>query len=193
MSGQAAQSLLLSYKALFPTKLNPSDKGAAITLSGGDLSWVGSGAAAGSARTLFSVSSGKWYWEWQPTDNDQRSCAGVALSTAAVTGNPGDANMWVFSAQGITRNNNTNAAYGSAVNSGTVVSVLIDIDGGSLSFWIGGVDQGVAYTGVTGTLFGVCGVLSTATDGPGTVNFGASAFTYTPPAGYNRGFGNSIP
>lgn len=43
--------------------LNPSDKDAAITLSGGDLTMSSATNAWRSVRATIGKSSGKWYWE----------------------------------------------------------------------------------------------------------------------------------
>ena len=65
--------------------------------------------------------------------------------------------------------------------------VLLDMDAGELTFWRNGSTMGLAYTGLTGTIFPMAGGDTNSVDSGLLANFGATAFSYSPPAGYNAG------
>ena len=170
---------------------NPADKGVEVTLSNGDLTASITGATLGVlVRATISKSTGKWYWEvtigacvtFSPI------AGGIAKSTAALTTYlGGDANGWgYYGSNGKKINNATQAAYGLTYVQNDIIGVALDCDGGTVECFKNGASQGVMYSGLSGTFFG-------AASGAGggsqiiTANFGASTFTYTPPAGFNSG------
>jgi hypothetical protein len=57
----------------------------------------------------------------------------------------------------------------------------MDMDAGQITFYKNNVSQGVAFTGITGSLFGMCSVINSGGTNSITANFGATAFTYSPP------------
>jgi hypothetical protein len=59
------------------------------------------------------------------------------------------------------------------------------MDAGTITFYKNGVSQGAAFSGITGTVFAAEGTTNN-TDAC-TANFGASAFSYTPPSGFSAG------
>ena len=75
----------------------------------------------------------------------------------------------------------TPTAYGSTPADDDVIGMLFDAGAGTLSFTLNGVDQGVAFTGITGTF---CPAASLSDRIIITCNFGADAWAYAPPAGY---------
>lgn len=78
--------------------------------------------------------------------------------------------------------NGAGLAYGDTFAVDEVMAILFDADIGELRFYNENVDQGVAWTGLTGQYAVAC---SRASGSPQTlVNFGQLGFTYTPPAGY---------
>lgn len=163
---------------------NPSDKGAGMTLSNGNLT-----AAVGTVsmvRSTQSMSSGKWYWEVTRVSGAD-FVTGVAKSGASLTtALGGDANGWGYiGSNGNKYNSASSVAYGATIANGDVVGVALDLDGGTLTFYKNGVSQGVAYSGLSGTFYAAFG------SGNGgetcTANFGATPFTYAPPAGYSHG------
>lgn len=90
-------------------------------------------------------------------------------------------------------NNNVFTAYGTNLNDGDVVGVAFDNSAGSITFYLNGVSQGVAFTGIPS------GAYFPAVSGAGwamQVNFGQRPFAYTPPTGFkalctaNRGTGS---
>ena len=75
--------------------------------------------------------------------------------------------------------------YGVVFNVGDTIGIALDMDGGSLTFYVNGVSQGVAYgVGITGTMYPAVSIISGGTPGQVTANFGASAFAYPVPSGY---------
>lgn len=176
-----------------PTTWNPSDKAASATLSNGDLTVTTANSGRGFTRSIFSASAGKWYWEISlvSSSGSHVFLPGIALSTASLTLAPGyDANGWGYIGEtGKKLTNNSQSVYGATLAAGDLVSVLLDMDAGSVEFWKNGVSQGVAFTGLSGAMFAAIGDTSNSNGGVSTANFGASPFTYTPPNGYFRGFG----
>lgn len=172
-----------------PTTWNPSDKHASVTLSNGNLTAAVSVGDDGAVRSVQGVTSGKWYWEVTAQGANQREIIGVMNSSAnlaAFIGN--DANGWsYFGFDGKKINNNVQTAYGAAYTTGDVISVLLDRDAGTLTFWKNGVSQGQAFSGLTGTLYAAFSGASTVLSEQATVNFGQSPFVYSPPAGYMHG------
>lgn len=174
--------------AFTPTTWNPADKGAGVTLSGGDLT---ASASAGGVRSVFGATSGKFYWEVTIPDIATQM-VGVGTELYGTSGYPGeDAESWVLHV-------NSGAIYsGGAVvvpapagyTSVSIVSVLLDIEGDSLTFWLDGDSLGgdlsISLLPRSGLqLFAAFGLF-----GDGTANFGATAFAYTPPVGYLAGLG----
>lgn len=194
---------------------NPFDSFAGLDESGSDYTSVVSGFRArdpissgtsNHERINFPMTSGKWYCEIRPT-------AGTSIQVGLMTGTGANGflgstvNSWGYNqSSGNKFNNGTGSSYGAAFANGDVISVLFDADTGSLSFWKNGVDQGVAFTGLTsGPYYFAVG---NGTPGGSTVDqdintgqdatfFGAESgggfyrddngvgeFNYKPPAGY---------
>lgn len=154
-------------------------------LSNGNLTWVSNGGHA-TARSSIYKTSGKWYCEININTVGGSVNPGVALSTAdmnqAGTGSyPGGPNL-------------TNS-YGydcptGAISVGNKIQIAVDVDAGKL--WIGkentwylsgnpstGANPIATFTPNSSVYF----AFSIYT-GQGTANFGASAWTYTPPTGF---------
>lgn len=166
----------------YPT-LNPSDKDAAVTLSNGNLS-AASSAAYRAVRGTTGKAAGKWYWECVcAAGNDY--VVGIGKATASLAGLVGnDANSYGFAlGDGRKWNAGAGAAYTSAFAANTVVGFALDMAAGTLTIYNAstGVSQGVMFTGLTGTFFPMVSPNATLTV---TMNFGASAFTGSVPAGY---------
>lgn len=185
--------------AFTPTTWNPLDKGASCALSGGNL--TATAMSTGSVRSVFGASSGKWYWEiTNGATGPKYSTAGAGLPTALVTSGtnayPGvdAAGYGVYAFDGSKFSNGVKIGTDEAKwdSTGDVVGVALDMDAGTLTFYVNGVTTGVAFTGLSGTLFamfgGGAGSYSSA-----TANFGATAFSYTPPTGFYAGFGVVTP
>ncbi len=87
---------------------------------------------------------------------------------------------------GAYKNHNGVSAYYSGYTylQGCRASLLLDLDGGTLSVWINGHDQGVAYTGITGS-WGPAGMVQNWKYGSGcTLVTDPLHFAFAPPPGY---------
>lgn len=179
---------------LVPTTWNPADKGAGVSLSGGNLSATAASFTS-SVRSIVGVSTGKWYWEIGIGVNDQWVIAGIGNSSAPVedVSNvwPGaNANSWgYFSSGGIFYHDGLETSSGgAALGDGDVIGFALDMNAGTLTLYANGVSQGVVATGISGTIYAMFGSGASASCDV-VANFGGSTFAYTPPAGHNHGLG----
>jgi hypothetical protein len=85
-------------------------------------------------------------------------------------------------------------AYGASYTTGDVIGIALDMTNGKLWFAKNGTWQAsgnpaagtnACFTGITGTLRAALGAYSSTPTL--TANFGASAFAYSPPSGFNAG------
>ena len=115
-------------------------------------------------------------------------CIGIAQANAALDKFLGfdtyGYSWYLWSTQLI--NNNVRPAYGTPFSTSDIIGVSFDTYTGTLAFYKNGVSQGVAYTGLSGTFFAAVSGAGAASQQV-TVNFGASPFAYTVPAGFNAG------
>lgn len=164
---------------------NPSDKSSNITLSNGNLTCDMSANLSGSVRATLGKSSGKWYWECTPTHTS--NWIGIANSSASLTDEfAASTDGWAYRNTGV-KSKNGDTAYGASYTTSDVIGIALDMDGGTITFYKNNASQGVAFTGLTGTMYPAWGI-HTSTNLKGVIaNFGATALTYTPPAGYNAG------
>lgn len=177
---------------------NPADKDADLTLSNGNLSWTTGVAEFASARANMGKATGKWYWETNEVEGVGGTYAfgGIAQNTFAMTNN------WVGSTP-----DTISAPFPMALNlgevyrnSGIIATIAgvpaltahtirhkLDMTAGTYELAVlGGAFTQVA-TGLTGTWFPACTTRFVAGAGVGTANFGASAFVYSVPSGFNAG------
>lgn len=170
---------------------NPADAGAAYALSNGNLTCTHAAADVwNSVRATVGKSSGKWYWEVTYTITPNPfGMIGIGTSAMSLSGYPGqnDAFGWAYYANDGNKytNTGTGAAYGNTWSNGIVMSVALDMDAGTITCYKGNVSQGVMFSGLSGTIFPASAVFKQTADF--TANFGATPFTYAPPAGYNAG------
>jgi len=165
---------------------DPTAKSARITLSNGNLTATGDGTnnfqavKATDYKTLF----GQYYCEFHIDTTGTVLNIGLvnlAASTSVYVGF--DLNGYGYqSDNGAFKHNNGTVGSGATYTTGDVISVLFDAVAQTVVYWKNGVTQGTAFTSVSGSwtpaisLFGTAGIV--------TAKFGASGFTYTPPAGY---------
>lgn len=167
---------------------NPADKAATVVLTDGNLRANTSDAATCMARSTIGKSAGKWYWEFVPEPGSS-TMIGVALASA-------DLNMILgFSAGGFAYYNISGvkytglgvpAAYGATWSSVDTIGIALDMDAGTLEMFKNNASQGILTGGLAGTIFAGIGFAGDAGDG-GTANFGATALTFAPPAGFHAG------
>ncbi len=176
------------------TTWNPSDKGASITLSGGNLSAAGN-TSWNTVRATTSKAEGKWYWESKVTAVDDQVVGfadGTAGTLSTFCGSLGVSCGLVRTGATVV-SGMTNVNAGGAFTTNDYVNLAIDFDAGKI--WIGkngtyfasgnpaaGTNPWVTFTPNT-TLFPAwSGNTAAATE---TANFGATAFNNTKPTGFS--------
>lgn len=191
--------------------LNPSDKSGALTLSGGNLTVVrDSGSGWGAVRSTVGKSTGKWYFEVinnadGGTDGD--AMWGFMRDADSLATYPGNASLgatsmgWQANAtpDSVKFQNGSLGAvtsYGD-VAPGAYAAFAIDLDAGKLwvrnnaSAWAGGGDPAAGtsptFTFTAGTHLHAA-LAGFSASQSATANFGATAFTGTPPSGFNLGW-----
>jgi len=160
-----------------------------LTLSNGNLTSALTNDAYCAATIGIPYGSGKFYWEMTCTT---KGGAGGAMMAGIVNGqavpatgttaptSAGQGNSEIaYVANGNKSIGGTTSAYGATYTNGDVIGVAYDATVGSITFYKNNSTQGVASTGITGTQYPMCYTYSLA-----TTNFGATAFTYTPPTGF---------
>jgi hypothetical protein len=170
------------------TTWNPADKGTGVILSGGNLTASASTSTSAnwySTRSVVSKTSGKWYWE--VTVGANTVCIGIGGTGLSLSNFAGtSADSWGYYGTGVIFNNSAGIG-GSPASyaAGDVIGVALDRDVGTVKFYKNGVQQGPTVSGVTGAQFAVGSVREYGAPASSlTANFGASAFAFTPPAGY---------
>ncbi len=161
---------------------NPADKGPDVLLDDANLTATSSGEYQ-SIRATIGISSGTAFWEITPIDGD--GVVGI-MGPSANIGNwvGSDAYGWgLYFSDGTLYGSGKNPGWvTTVVANGSVVGFGLDMNTGTLRIWVDGVDRGIAFTGLTGTIYPATTVF---TDGI-TANFGATPFVY-PQAGYDAG------
>ena len=194
-----------------PTNWNPADKGSDVILSNNDLTaFLGTGLNTGRhVRSVASVTTGKYYWEYVSDNFAVHGIAGISKPTATITRHPGsNIDGWGYNqSSGFINHNGTgfNLGFDSYTDDGDIISIALDMDTGKLWFAKNGVWQGAgdpasgtnsvqdlngAITLVTSPIHAAVGDGSSFSTPQYTANFGATAFTYPVPNGFTGGFGN---
>ena len=181
-TGAAGLISVLEPNLLTYATWNPAAKGVYISLSAGNLQVNTSG--IGQVLGTIGLSSGKWYYDVKVNGTfDANQVIGFALNNTNLGGYTGeDDDSWGCYAQGHCLH--SGAFIGSGFTSyavGDVIGVAINADASSVQFYKNGVANGSAIS-YTGTIYPAMGSGGNAMDG--LANFGASAFAYMPPAGY---------
>jgi len=167
--------------------LNPLD--GTLTLSNGNLESDRATSSWASNRSTIAVSSGKFYWEIEPTAGSGTHYMQVGIfknAGQAINSDPGsDSDGYIYNAaNGSKYNNNSSAGYGDSWAVGDIIGIALDLDAGNLYFYKNGTIQNsgtAAYTGLSGTFAAVVAQYGTCTIHS---NFGQRAFAYTAPSGY---------
>ncbi len=168
--------------------LNPlTYAGSSIIIRDSNLTFTKSGATYyNSTYGTIGVSSGKYYWEvTQGSTTDLVVGINNSFYSDANNGPGYSANSYIYMAyNGNKQTNATSVAYGATfLTLGYVIGIALDMDAGTLTFYINGVSQGQAYSGLTGKFFPYI------SDQGGQItlayaNFGQRPFTYTPPTNF---------
>lgn len=175
---------------------DPAAKSSYITLSNNDLT-----ATCPSPTGYENVvgtqykSTGKLYCELTWNDYVTGGVLGIAPSTDLLTGLPGwsvgSQGAYAYDGSGANGHKNhggTQPLYGTnwaSAGNDTIISMLFDADAGTLEFKNDNISQGVAFTSITGAYRPIVMINNTTgSQVAATINFGATAFAYTPPAGY---------
>lgn len=176
------QMMMSSGGGVLPTAWNPLDAGPDWSFTGGGLVATKTASAWEIVRATNGKASGKWYWEITlGTVSSTR--VGIATSSASLTLRLGaDVGGYAYLQTGDKSNNASIVAYGLAFASSDVIGVALDMTGGTVTFLWNNASQGVAYTGLSGTLYPALSIFDSGFSA--TANFGATAFNYTPPTGF---------
>jgi hypothetical protein len=174
-----------------------SEQNANAPLVNGNLEFATSGytSTCNTFVSTIAVSSGKWYFEGESTNNNGQCAIGIiAARFVEETSNNGKlfgqfSDGYAYEADGGNKsNNNTSTAYGSAWRSpGNIVGCAFDADNGTLEFFVNNVSQGVAFSSIPqGSYYLAIGVSkgSSASNQGMICTFGQRPFEYTPPTGY---------
>jgi len=158
---------------------NSADKDASITLSGGDLTAVG--ASTGSVRSTVGKSTGKWYWEIL-VNSSGNQVAGIIPGGEALNTLPGyTLNGWGYSNAGQILNNAGLINSVSTYTTSNIIGLALDMDLLTIQWYLNNTLQDTQSI-ASGTYYAEVGWNTNM-----TANFGATAFTYSAPVGYNAG------
>lgn len=199
-SGTSSTSSADQFTYIAPTTtFDPSFNPGSYTLSNGNLTIVGTN-AAGLVRTLTSHTTGKYYAEFtiNTAAASYQADAGIANSsettTVGTTTNSagllnGDPNVYI---------NNVSAGTAVTYAASQVVSMALDIGNKTIWYRVNGGNWngsgaanpatntgGVSISAVTGAYFMAASVPGAGSPSM-TANFGATAYSYTPSAGFGN-------
>lgn len=130
------------------------------------------------------VSSGKWYWEIQI-----QSAGAMIGVTSTTTGGQiwNTVNHRGYTSGAAKWGGTSGSSYGTPYTQGDVISVLLDMDSGTIEFWKNGITQGIAFTDVKslGIVFPFYGnPAGTSVSSTATACFNRYTFSYAVPQGY---------
>ena len=161
---------------------NPSDKGANTALSGGNLV-VTSSSSWGGVRGTISKSTGKWYFEVYCNNAPLGGYVMIGISTSSPNLDTwgSTTSSWTYYSRGDIFGY---GSYGATYVTGDTIGVAIDFDADTITFYKNNISQGIVNITASQVWFPSA---FTYTSAQVTANFGATAFTYSPPVGYNAG------
>ena len=181
-AGTLADAITLSFDPGY------TDPGVLI-LSNGNLTLNNDNYYGNSFATV-AKNSGQWYWEIVV------DTVGVAGNVMIGVGERSDTDLipftyvagytptsYVYVAHATKVNAGSETSYGAALFDTDVVGVALDLEAGTLEFFKNNVSQGVAFTGISGSLSPVVGFLASNTNQV-TAHFAAADLVYAPPTGF---------
>lgn len=167
---------------IYPATWNPSDTYPPITFSNSNLTVAHTNSSwFASTRATAGKTTGKWYWE--VTIN---SINNIMIGIATFNNTFDSGSGFCSGPKGYAYYNNgkkyigpVGSAYGATYTTGDVIGFALDLVNGTLTCYKNNSSQGILVSALSGTYYAaiMCGLAS-------TVNFGASAFVYTPPSGF---------
>ncbi|MEC0306885.1 hypothetical protein P4H67_08960 [Paenibacillus lautus] len=168
-------------------RLNQNDSFNNVNLSNNDLSLT---ATSFAIRSTLGKTRGKWYWEVKLDSGNNSLLIGITsklfpINGGTTTGSIGDA-LYIRAFFGQTGTiHPENLLYGTVLAVGDVIGVAMDLDIGTLEFFINGGSMGVSHNNLR-LLGEVFPFFKSNTIGNKkiTVNFGSSPFSYSVPNGY---------
>ena len=190
-----------------------------FTFKEGNLDYATSSSTRGYWVSTIAVSSGKWYWEYKATDNEARTCVGIAGAPARTNNDPesGDHdNVTVYTTINGRISYNSNAATDNYYNSATssddiIIGVAVDLTSStnSIAFsidgeWVSGDGSKSTnfasvllqddFTNVASTINGVYHMIAGDDGGDqdvlGQANFGNPPFSISSGNSDANGYGN---
>jgi len=170
---------------------NPADKTGGVILGGGSLQAIFSSSPS-QARTTIGKTSGKWYWEVTLGTGFTGGLGTTNASGVLTTDASNDVNAFqYFHSNGTVYNQGTGVAAGATYTVGDVIGFALDCTSQTCQVFKNNVAQFTLVnstmpapkTVFTGTMYPYFTLYS----GQLTANFGATALTYAPPAGFNAG------
>ena len=173
--------------------LNPLNHIGNGTLSNGNLE-VSGGTGAYHGFSTIGVSSGKWYAEIDCLSGGSASNIEIGIVDLVQLGTNDTQVFDAFSRgfgyrnDGYKITNNTATSYGATysggTNAGDNISMAVDLDNGTLTFYKNGVSQGTAFTGIpSGYTYHLATFVRTSSDKV-AYNFGQKPFKFPPPDGF---------
>jgi len=150
--------------------------GTGSTLSNGNLD-VTTGSTHQWRTGTIGISSGKWYVEYTATTNSNTHGIGIRANTTTNTPMYSEttAYYWQFYDTNY-YDGGSASSYGSRPNAGSIVAMTIDLDNGTIEFFVNNVSQG-QKTGIA--LGDTYKIIWTASGQSGSFNFGQHGFSYT--------------
>lgn len=169
---------------------NPSDNSTNVTLSGGNLIQTITPASNSATRSTISKTTGKWYWE-VTINTAGNAVVGIANNTEVLDAfypTPGAGPEGAgYRQAGNVYNSATSVATAASYTSGDIIGVALDTSISTVYFYKNNTLVATYAYSFTGGIYAMNGGKSGSNM---TTNFGASAFVYSPPSGFNAGLYN---
>lgn len=165
---------------------NPSDKWSEMVLSNWNLTVESFSSYWYSVRSTIWKSTWKWYSEvivvssgiWKTVIWIWNTSANINFYLGS------DSNGWSYYNTGKKINNTVQTTYWATYTTGDVIWIALDMTAWTVTFYKNWISQWVAFTWLSGTMFVMVSTLW-PTNWKVTANFGATAFAYPIPTGFN--------
>ncbi|MBN3522258.1 SPRY domain-containing protein [Paenibacillus apiarius] len=161
------------------------NKGSAVVLSNGNLTAKVPN-FNNTVRATIGRSTGKWYWEITISVYNWLLIGIVNKDANLNSSNSSTQNVRFYWENG--KKLPENVSYGKNFVVGDVISVLLNLDSGTLEFWKNGVSQGVSHTNIKSmeeVYPAVSAPQSATTESTVIANFGDTSFVHPIPQGFS--------